>query len=804
MAIIVDPDQLDRNQVIFGTTSQELSLYPVGSLVAPEDTDGASHAGEAVFYDMNGAFVASGVAVGDILSIKTGADAGHYIILSGITAVDFTVTMSGTFTGETSLTYDVRQETGGSIADGVTEQTIYSYTKEEWRVDSAQYGSDDLIRHPFPFEPITSEQFEIGGGSPHDNWVWFSSYTRKKIRNGGWSEVDSASQAQFEYAAFRSLGSMDSDAQPYYQQTDTTTTPVDFTFTGAVNEAVQTWDFGGSDFRTYFKAFLRKKGKTYASYDLLTEQGLTDLDYKLFSFPLTHAADIAITNNDNEIEGIAPWSDWGIAVETGSNGVTTGASGTFTSAGQNFQTTVVEGDIIDIEGVGSDNGEYIVLAVPSDTELTLDVVEEFSGSGFNGDTGLSYSIYSKYIAADKTGGDGTVVALADATLADVNGDTGTLVSSTDFAALSIPVLAGDMVLITEAASVHRGVYKVLSVATVTLTLDTTDRAFTAQSTIDFFVVEPGMYLEFKDDAVSLASTGNLTFVAAGPDTIERSSGDWGSDGVTAGTVLTITGTVNNDESYTVAIPGTNICTLVATDSVTAEGPVSGTATAADHFDRTINNVVYAFSWRLFGNDATAVNCYQYIQHQLRQSTDVDNGSGTARGDITDSLMTFAAPTGTTIDMHIDDIANADLNNVTFADATGVSRSYPFVAAGNIIFNANLQSDSNAKYWMYFTNDDAGDNTARDYGTKDAIIVQDDVPANIAGNVSAASSVAFTFDYDNNTQRGSGSDGVDAPVTVVAIGLDTAQFVLVTGTIERTKTNNFTLVSNLERNYSNPS
>ncbi len=44
---------------------------------------------------------------------------------------------------------------------------------------------------------------------------------------------------------------------------------------------------------------------------------------------------------------------------------------------------------------------------------------------------------------------------------------------------------------------------------------------------------------------------------------------------------------------------------------------------------------------------------------------------------------------------------------------------------------------------------------------------------------------------------------DAPVTIIAIGLFTAQFVITTGTLARSKSNEFTLVSALERNYANP-
>jgi hypothetical protein len=60
-----------------------------------------------------------------------------------------------------------------------------------------------------------------------------------------------------------------------------------------------------------------------------------------------------------------------------------------------------------------------------------------------------------------------------------------------------------------------------------------------------------------------------------------------------------------------------------------------------------------------------------------------------------------------------------------------------------------------------------------------------------------------FDYDGNIQRGAGSAGTDAPITVVAQGLSNAQYVKATGTIARSTANSISLVSSLERNYSNP-
>jgi hypothetical protein len=88
-----------------------------------------------------------------------------------------------------------------------------------------------------------------------------------------------------------------------------------------------------------------------------------------------------------------------------------------------------------------------------------------------------------------------------------------------------------------------------------------------------------------------------------------------------------------------------------------------------------------------------------------------------------------------------------------------------------------------------------------FGTGSAIIVDDNSSADISGNISGASSVAFDFDYDGNTQGGR-TAGTDASVTVVAIGLDTAQYVSATATLTRATGQNISLVAPLERNYDN--
>jgi hypothetical protein len=119
--------------------------------------------------------------------------------------------------------------------------------------------------------------------------------------------------------------------------------------------------------------------------------------------------------------------------------------------------------------------------------------------------------------------------------------------------------------------------------------------------------------------------------------------------------------------------------------------------------------------------------------------------------------------------------------------------------------------TSSKLTVFFTNDDAGDNTGRDYDTPDAIIVQqqdgsDMVSNDIAGDRAIPQSnnnIVYQYDYDNNVQRGAASAGVDAPITIVAIGTSGAQWVRTTSTITEDNVVNVSVIANLERNYSNP-
>lgn len=207
-----------------------------------------------------------------------------------------------------------------------------------------------------------------------------------------------------------------------------------------------------------------------------------------------------------------------------------------------------------------------------------------------------------------------------------------------------------------------------------------------------------------------------------------------------------------------------------------------------------------------GNNGTAEQIYEFVQYQLRQSSDIDAGAGTQIGQLADALLQFVGDNLKTLSatnsqgggtgVYIDNFQAADTNRITFRDNTGTDRTFPFVAVVQLNFNANLQNDADAIYRVFFT--DAGGNQ---FGTANAILVDNNAGADVGGDVSGQSFVQFDFDYDGNNQGGR-TPGTDANITVVAIGLSTGQYVQATGTITRSTANAVSLVSSLERQYEN--
>lgn len=264
------------------------------------------------------------------------------------------------------------------------------------------------------------------------------------------------------------------------------------------------------------------------------------------------------------------------------------------------------------------------------------------------------------------------------------------------------------------------------------------------------------------------------------------------------------------------------------------GTMGGAGTAvftAFEGERQIGTNYYAFNRIIDANDtgltaARIPEIHSWAQYQLSLSSNINADTtgttfGTVNGDVARLLTSVVAgKLNTAPGVYVDNFDVNDKNDINFFDITvdggvdseyvplvSTQRNFPFVAAGTLNFSQNLvdaytADNTSTKYTMYFTNDDAGDNAGNDFDTSGAIIVNDNSGTPITGDITSTS-IGFDYDYSNNVQRGTGSDGTDAPVTIVAIAHDGAQWVESTGTITEATGLTFNVNANDELNYSNP-
>jgi len=580
------------------------------------------------------------------------------------------------------------------------------------------------------------------------------------------------------------------------------------------NNASDTLMIAAVDKRFYLKLFARKKGRSYASATEfnagidVTAGGF--LRGKVEKFPLAHATDPAIVLEDGEMAGDAV-NDVFKEIEThatDTTGVTTDlGDGTFTfdaaAVSPAFNDGILQpGDSLEIAS-GSYQGFFEIKSI---TDADTIVCYHEPLLTYPGDeTTLTFTTRTNTLDS----------GLANATLTDVDGDTATMDSAgatftTDDGLGDRTVAADDIVIITAGDSSAIGVYKVVSVTDAdTLVLDTSDQNIIGgpHTNQTYIIKRPGMHLqryETNADAVGPDGGTGFDFNDANPDTIDRNDGgNWTTNNYdTVGMMITVSNAADplNDGTYILASNTTSVLTLIAEEAVSAD-TLDTTAVFAGEYGiiRSINSVSYPFHWRLLANGGTLAQIFQFIQKELRRPTDVDEGNGTARGDITDLLMSFASPTGTTLDLFPDNLAASDLNNVTYQDMSGDARNNAFIVGITFQVNANLTGSADKRLVAFFTDPDLTPANGNEFGSNGAVIVNDkdgtpmDFTA-IAGNITT------TFDYTNNAQ-GSRTPGTDAAITVVAIGDDFAQHVLVTDTITQVNSKTIAVLPALERNYS---
>jgi hypothetical protein len=188
-------------------------------------------------------------------------------------------------------------------------------------------------------------------------------------------------------------------------------------------------------------------------------------------------------------------------------------------------------------------------------------------------------------------------------------------------------------------------------------------------------------------------------------------------------------------------------------------------------------------------------CFQFLQRELRRTTDIDGATTTSRGDITDLLMTFISPNATTLNLFIDNVNTGELNNLTSQDSTGNNRNFPFSVTLRINLNDNILNANTSKVVVFFTDSDGVPANDDEFGTPGAVIVTDAAAADMVALDQTVSPKDFTYDY---TAGGS----IDRAITVVCITDDTGQYVSTTSTLVQENVVTVSLVAGLERNYEN--
>lgn len=253
---------------------------------------------------------------------------------------------------------------------------------------------------------------------------------------------------------------------------------------------------------------------------------------------------------------------------------------------------------------------------------------------------------------------------------------------------------------------------------------------------------------------------------------------------------------NEDDLKLTTLLGSNQATA---DAAMSGAPYSGITVAyyTANQSRTIGGVARDFKIIITNTTGTLEQIYAKVQYLLRQNSDINTGgtAGTKTGKIQNELLSFVGDTlVTSQSVYIDNVLAADSNRVEFYDDTNTKRTNPYTAAGAMTFNAPLVGAGSSYRLMFKDPPGAGN----DFGESGAITVNDATATPITGTISAGS-IAFTYDYDGNTQGGY-TAGTDRNVVLIGIKPGTGKYVAAEGVLTRSKAISLSLVAEADRVY----
>lgn len=501
-------------------------------------------------------------------------------------------------------------------------------------------ADNDLIPHPFPAIAITPEQFEfIDDWNPQDN-TGFSIRTRKLIRTGGWSEVaELNAQLLQQYAGVITLGSFEDNVNDTaYFQFGD-----DPTDTGAAVD----FDFAGP---------VNEAVRSYLA-------DATGPEATPNGFDFANANPDTIARNDG-----GSWITDGFQVGS--------------------QVTVRNATN------ATNNGTYFISAMTASTLTVLDQ-DGVSDAGLVADTDDNTAVFD----INNRNKFRPRIRVRDA---DPNGKT--------FDASDLPSIG-----ITDPDGFNNRVFRFPLSNATDLKIAETDANIAANTPyteirlryldaaynreVDSatkrnfgIIIDVGTY-----SAANGVSNGTTLFTSAN---FSLGAGEALAD-YTGGDLIIHEGT----DQGTHTISGTPVDNA-GTLEITLTAALTGSQTDLSFTVQRSSPVV-----------ATAEEIYEKVQFQLRQASDIDDYNSVVTGRTADELLTFVGdslqvgnadtslptnPAGGGTGVFIENFSANDTNRLSFFDNTGTARTFPFVAAGTISFNANLVNDTGpAEFFMFF-------------------------------------------------------------------------------------------------------
>lgn len=797
MALITDPDNLSQGTI----TSPSDAAWTASSGTQTTITGAASlpSLGTGDYFEVrdhstagnNGLYQASGTPTTS--SITCDKVDGVNPANASAEAIR-TLHTDATLSDEKSVMIDTGQrriyllEQGNLSTDGVTLQALYSFLKEEWKNDA------DLIFHDFPMISITPEQFEfIEDWIPRDV-TSPSIRSEKLIRTGGWSEVTSLDVLSRQFAGVITLGTFEDAANDtaYYQfGTDQSVDDtVNFDFAGPVNEAVLTFEELGNPPTCNFAT---TSTITRASGSFITD------GYKVGGSVTVRNADQAGNNGTFTLTGVAA-----LTLTVSGTPFTTGADTNAQLAVDNrgaFKINIRVRDadpngktygVSDLAAIGLSSLTNKVERYPLSNATDLKIAETDANIDANSpytEVRLRYldGAYNREVdtttkrdfgiivdVGTYSNSNGSVIAASDRldsanfvlgsgeALSDYTGGTLFIHEGTDQGSHTISGTPVD----------NAGTLEVT--VTSDLTGSDTNVSFTMERATPLTATAEEIYEkvqrqlrrttdidESDGTVIGRAADGLLAFIG---DTL-RTGGLIPTNPNGGGSGVFIEGFDTNDTNR---LEFTDNGGTVRTFPFVAAGTINFNPNLVNDsmgtywmfFDYTTRTTVSDFAISAASGDTASfdsagANLPTVAQNDYVRLTDMSNAANNGIWVVTD-----ASPTATQFDAR-------KVDGKTVVNES--SASHPI--------------DQNP------------------IDSPQAIIVDNNAGADITGAIGAAS-VAFDFDYDGNTQGGR-TAATDAAIVLRAIGLETAQFVEATGTITRAVGLSFSLVSALERNYSNP-